>query len=208
MPLPNFSEIGGWVYNESLLPAAEPYDAARGYPLAWLADGLGRQLQPVYDLVKDPSILVDPDRAPRGWLPWLSQFVDARIPESGLSTQAEEIARIKDPPRRRRGTVPAMVELLQQYLLTSKTVIVTERVGGNAWRGTLAVFNAELKAGVTIAQLQALINTEQKPAGMIITVTGVTPTTYNALRDTHTDYNDVRSTFVTYDEVEQNPTKQ
>lgn len=128
-----------------------------------------------------------------------------------FETDAEMRARvspeIKNPSHYRRGTVPAIMDEVTKRLNTGATAFITERVASSAYNGTIAVLNSSIKAGETVATIQAAVN-KVKPAGRIITVSGITGGDWQSLRDTHTDWNDVRSTFVDWAEVRSNPTKQ
>lgn len=216
MPEPAMTTVGGWIY-DSLRPVAEPYDEARGYPLAVYADAIGAMFQPVLDLVDDPSALVDPNRAPVDWLQWLGQFVPGGSPirpqrktggspETDADYRSAVIPNLIDPPSRRRGTVPAIAQNVQQFLNPPKTVITVERVGGNMYIGTISVISSQIRPGYTIADIQARVNAIQ-PAGRIITVSGITSSNWQALRDTHATWTAVRSTFADWAEVRSNPTK-
>jgi hypothetical protein len=213
---PEMTQVGGWVY-DSLAPLAV-YDKERGYPLAFWTDAIGAMFQPVLDLVDDPEILLDPNRTPVGWLPWLGQFVPGggpirpqratgSSPETDSAYRASVLPDLLDPPSRRRGTVPAIVEVVQRYLVAPRTVFTVERQGGNMYVGTISVLSSQIAAGHTVAEIQAAVN-KVAPAGRIITVSAITGSNWQALRDTHTDWADVRSTFTDWAEVRSNPTKQ
>lgn len=209
MPEPTLTQVGGWIY-DALRPIAEPYDAARGYPSAVYADAIGGMLQPVYDIVNDADILLDPDRTPVNWLPWLGQFVGQTIQGDRLPLETDAAYRaritplIKDPPHRRRGTVPAIVEEVQAFLVSPKTVYVAERQGGSPYIGTIGVIAAQYAVGTTLAAIQARVNAVA-PVGRIITVSNVTGIDWQTARDVHTDWTDIRSQFADWAAVKANP---
>jgi hypothetical protein len=203
------SEVGVWMYD-----ALEPlhvHEERLGYPLLGFCDGIGSMFQPTYDIVSDPNILLDPDRTPISWIPWLAQFVGQPLPGDQLPDETPTAYRIrmlpyiKDPPHRRRGTVPAILEEVKKFLNPGANVYAVERQGGNMYVGSIGVVTSQLKAGATIAQIQARIEKIQ-PAGRLITVTAITGGDWLSLRTTHTDWADVRSTYHDWAEVRSNPT--
>jgi hypothetical protein len=103
----------------------------------------------------------------------------------------------------RRGGVEDILEGVQMYLTGNKTVLYNERgVGGSAWHGNIAAFNAEALASA--ATIQAEIN-RRKPVGTIIDFTLISGADYAALKNTHTDYADVKAQFPDYAAVKSNP---
>jgi hypothetical protein len=205
MPAPALDSFASDLY-KAVLPIAEPYDAQRGYALAYFVGALGGMFQPVEDLVRDPSILVDPDRAPADWLGWLSQFNDAGIPPQGSGDVAADRLALKSPPRARRGTVPAIIQSVQALLTGSKSVFYNERVGGNAFHGSIATLVAETPSPAAVAALFTPNDRRCiKPALTIIDYTTVTGTDWQTLRDTHTDWADVRGQFTDWQGVKDNP---
>jgi hypothetical protein len=128
-----------------------------------------------------------------------------------VETDAELRARIspliKDPPKRRRGTVPAILEVVRNLLTPGASIFYNERVGGNWKTGTIAILTGSRKTGVTLQNIQDAVNAV-KPAGSLITVSEITGGNWQSVRDTHTDWLDVRATFVDWAEVRSNPTKQ
>lgn len=203
------SEVGVWMY-DALEPLAVK-DEQLGYPLLALADGIGSMFQPTYDIVSDPNILLDPDRTPIDWIPWLAQFVGQPLPgdkvpdETPTAYRSRMLPYIKDPPHRRRGTVPSILEEVRKFLIPGANVYAIERQGGNMYIGSIGVVASQLLAGATVAQIQARIEQIQ-PAGRMITVTAITGGDWLSLRTTHTDWADVLSTYDDWAEVKANPT--
>jgi hypothetical protein len=198
-----------------LYQAMEPLTFAEerlGYPLLAFADAIGGMFQPLLDIVDDPNILLDPDRTLVGWLPWLGQFVGQQLKGDQLPTESNEAYRarvaplIKNPPHRRRGTVPSIVDEVRSFLNPPGDIYTVERQGGNMYIGAIGVVTAQIKSGFAVADIQARVN-EIEPGGRIITVSGISGATWQALRDTHTDWSDVQSTFTDWAEVKSNPTK-
>jgi hypothetical protein len=174
-----------------------------------LCEAVAGRLTPIEAVIRDDpntddpgwSIVMDVDRAPPEWLAWLAQFAGVRL-LPGLS-DADQRTRIKNTDGFKRGTPTAIVTAVQAYLTGGKTVYLTERAG-SAYRLTVATKAAETPntAAVAAAALQ------QKPAGIVMTVTTVAGGDYATVRDTHSDYTDVKNTYATYSEVLSNPSKQ
>jgi hypothetical protein len=127
-------------------------------------------------------------------------------PETDAAYRTAVLPDLLNPPRRRRGTVPAIVEVVQRYLNSPKTVFTVERQGGNMYVGAISVLNSQIGAGHTVAEIQAAVNAVS-PAGRIITVSGITGGDWLSLRNTHATWTAVRSTFTDWAEVRSNPTK-
>jgi hypothetical protein len=163
--------------------------------------------QPVEDLVRDPSKLVDPTLTPVTWLGWLSQFNDAGIPPRGSGNEAADRAVLKNPPRARRGTVPAIIESVQALLTGTKTVLYNERdVGGSAYHGNVATLTAETPNPTAVAALFTPNDPRCiKPAAIIIDYTTVNNVDWLTLKTTHVDWADVKGQFATWQDVKNNP---
>ena len=109
------------------------------------------------------QLLFDPANCPASCLPYLAQYVGARITPD--MDEAETRAAIQAPESFLRGTVGAIEALIKRYLTGSKTVIITERYGGFAWRlrvETLAVETPDQ------AVIEEALRREQKPIGIVL----------------------------------------
>jgi len=203
------SEVGVWMYDA--LQPLQTHEERLGFPLLAFCDGIGSMFQPIYDIVADANIMLDPDRTPVGWIPWLAQFVGQPLPGDQLPDEQDAAYRarmtpyIKDPPHRRRGTVPAILEEVKKFLVPGANVYAVERQGGNMYIGSIGVISSQMLAGATLAQIQARVE-QIAPAGRIITVTEITGGDWLSLRTTHTDWADVLSTYDDWAEVKANPT--
>jgi hypothetical protein len=205
------TEVGRWMY-DALEPLQER-EQQLGFPLLAFADAIGGMFQPTYDIVKDPNILLDPDRTPVGWLPWLGQFVGQQVKGGQLPDESDADYRtrvaplIRNPAHRRRGTVPAILEEVAKFLnpFPTPTIYAVERQGGNLYIGSIGVITSQIKLGYTVADIQARIEAIQ-PAGRIITVTGLVGGDWLSLRTTHSSWSDVLSTYDDWAEVRANPT--
>lgn len=170
----------------------------------------GKMLQPLLDIVDDGdngepgwSIILDADRAPVEWLPWLAQFVGVRmIP--GLTESAMRL-RVKNTDGFKRGTPNAIRAAARQFLIgpdgthDSAFVGLTER-HGSAYRLTVTVHESEMLADT--ATIFAAVR-EQKPAGIVLNpVSVVGGDDYLTLRDENASYTAVRSRYADYVDVE------
>jgi hypothetical protein len=162
-------------------------------------------LQGLEEVIRDTddgvgwSPILDVDRAPSDWLPWLAQLAGARL-EPGLS-DVNQRARIKSTDGFKRGSPGAIVGAAQQYLTGTKTVYLVER-HGSAYRLTVTTLASETP---DLAAVQRAV-ADQKPAGIVLFVTTTIGGDYDALRNTHASYNNVKAIFLTYNAVAADPT--
>lgn len=140
-------------------PAAD--QDSNGQLLAWL-DGPGQILQVLDTLARDTtsdpgwSILLDVDRCPDPYLPWLGQLVGVRFP----STLTDPVARrtaIRTRSGFARGSVGAIRSAAQQYLTGTQRVDIAERDTG-PYHLTVTVYQSQLM-GLSYADLSALYPT-------------------------------------------------
>lgn len=210
MPRPIVSQVAEDIY-AALGPwsrrDAEIGETTDNWRVLEIAEAIGGRLQPIEDITRDSDdyvgwgIIMDPDFAPEEWLPWLAQLGGVRVKE-GLALPEQRV-RLKALANAWRGSPSSIVGAAQQFLTGTKTVYLVER-HGSANRLTVTTLTAETPDPVSVDRA---IRTEQKPAGIILTVSNVAGGNYNSLRDTHSDYNDVVATFQDYAEVLANPTK-
>lgn len=177
------------------------------WPLLEMTESIAGRLQPVEDVIRDEddhpgwSIVVDVDRAPAEWLPWLAQLGGVRFLTA--LTESEQRAYIKTAPSQRRGSVRALKEAAKLSLTGTKTMYFTER-HGSAYRLTITTLTSETPDPARL--LEDVM--AQKPAGIVLTVTQSDGGDYITLRDTHQDYADVESTFSDYIDVLADPSQQ
>lgn len=187
-----YASLGPWARRDTDI--GESSDEWR---LLELCEALAGGLQAVNDVVRDTddgpgwSIVMDADRAPIGWLPWLGQFVGVRIP-AGLS-EAEQRARIKNTDGFQRGTPEALKAAARSYLTGDQTVFFIERYG-SPYRLQVATLDSETPDPVAIER--ALL--EQKPAGVILTYVTVAGHDYATLAATHVTYAELPGDYASY----------
>jgi hypothetical protein len=173
-------------YGELLYDRLSPLafaDEQNDWALLKLCGALGQVHAPVHDIVSDPdggppwARLLDPDRAPAVFLPWLAQVVGERVPAG--ETEAAARTRIKLPQGNIRGKVPALVAAAQRTLTGAKFVQVLERTG-SAYTLTVVTQASETPdAPQTNRDLQAA-----KPAGLILTHVATSVTIVDQLAGT------------------------
>lgn len=157
----------------------EPYtevDAANGYALRTIVEGIAKTLTDLDEIVREGpngqtrwSSIMDATRCPPEGLAWLGQIVGTRlIPGDTLDTHR---ARVGAADGLRRGS-PAQMTLAAQRLLTgNKTVFISERTS-DAWHFSVRTRTSETPSSAAV--LAAL--TAAKPAGLILdyaTFTGI-----------------------------------
>lgn len=135
--------------------------------LRHLCDALGTTHAPVHDIVSPDegvpwSPLLDPDRAPAAYLPWLAQIVGERVP--GGETEAAARARIKTPQGVKRGKLTSLIDAAKRTLTGSQFVQVLERTGSAYTLSVVTLTGETPDAAQTNRDLQAA-----KPAGLILT---------------------------------------
>lgn len=193
-----YSALGPWATADT---------SGEEWPLLEMTESVAARLQPVEDVIRDDEVgpgwssVVDVERAPSSWLPWLAQFGGARIPQG--MTEADQRAYIQSAPNQKRGTVAAFTAAATRSLTGTRTSIVTERYG-TAWR--VAVFTLESETPDAAQLTEDLLS--QKPAGIVLTVSQSDGNDYKSLRDTHRDYGHVVDVFTDYSDVVSDPTQQ
>lgn len=183
---------------DSVLPLAWR-DADVAFHLARYCGSIGAMFQPVADVARDTvdgpgwSSVVDVDRAPDEWLAWLAQFVGVTLVPG--TTPAEQRERINSTDGFRRGTVAAIRSAAQLHLTGSRTVLITERLDGDAYALAVRTLDTETPdPTATAADILAA-----KPAGLVLDYADLTGQTYDAVHVTYDDYEDVRDTFANYE---------
>lgn len=173
----------------------------------------GRRAQDIEDIIRDSdegvgwSSVMDLDRTPvmdeYQWLLWLGQFVGSRE-KPGLNT-ADQREWIRGTSHWYRGTRTAFEAAARSHLLgpdgtpDTATLIINERVGGNAYQLGVVYLTAELQT--TEEALRADLE-DQKPAGNILTVVSGDSVTYDAAEIAFDTYADADAATATYDDFD------
>lgn len=207
---PEVSDITEELYGR-LGPWARADGEDTGWALLHYCEAIaGRLLQPLEDIIRDQdgapgwSQILDVDRAPEEWLPWLGQLVGVRMPD-GLPA-AQWRSRVKATDGFRRGSPEAIRAAARQHLIgpdgtgDSATVYLVER-NGHPYRLAVVTLTPETPDP---AKMQAAVK-EQKPAGLTITFATVTGNTYAAIRDAFATYTLANADYATYTAMRDNP---
>lgn len=187
-------------FADNLYDALEPVawqDAFYGYALAHYCASLGAMFQPVEDLARDTedgpgwSAVLDLDRCPDAWLPWLAQFVGVTIP-AGL-TPAEQRAWITGTDGFARGTPAAIRNAAAATLTSSKTVVLRER-DTSPYRLEVVTYEAETPDPA--ATQRAIL--AQKPAGIVLSYRVQAGADFQGVKAHFATYAALRSAYPTY----------
>jgi hypothetical protein len=177
-------------------------DEDRDWPLLRLCDVLcSTVLEPVHELVADREdevgweIALDPEEAPAYTLPWLAQFAGVTL-EPSLS-EAEQRAKIQERPHFARGRPASLLAAIKATLTGTKTVLVTERDGGEAYQLRVRTYASETPS--EDATLAAILT--QKPGGIVLTYEAITGQSYSDFAASVTDYADAAATYDDYADV-------
>lgn len=142
------------------------------------------------------GVIFDPERCPPEALPFLSQFDGAIFtPEMGGEAQRNAI---KVPEAFSRGRLASIEAVAKRRLTGTKSVIVTERYTGNAWRLRVETIEAETPEP---EQTKADIITFQKPIGIVLFFNTRVPWTWaevKAEKSTYPTWTSTNAAFSTW----------
>lgn len=191
-------------YSTRVYDAAEPLawlDGAADWALAKLCGSIGSMFEVAEALARDTpsgpgwSGVVDVNRCPTEWLPWLGQLVGVSIPAG--TPDAEARARIRAMEGFERGTPASIIKAAQLHLTGSKIVLLQERLNNDAYALGVYTINSETPDE---AQTRADI-LSQKPAGIVLTYATGPANTYAAVHAGYDTYDDVLASFADYDSL-------
>jgi len=141
------------------------------------------------------SALLDPSRAPASALPYLAQFVGVRVTRGAASGQQRE--EIVNAAGFRRGRPASIVAAVAATLTGDRTVILTERVDGEAYQLLVQTYTDQTPdAAAAEAAARA-----QKPAGIVLTFEVVDGQTYAQLAGRFETYADLAAEYADYAEM-------
>jgi len=135
-------------------------EALYDYALLKFLGALGQMFQPVDDLARDTDVgpgwshIVDLARVPDEGVRWLGQFVGSRPPEDATVAYARQWITAK--PEWQRGTITAIVESVQRYLINAKQVVVRER-DSSPYHFSIYTYSADTPAGISAAINAAIV---------------------------------------------------
>lgn len=182
---------------DALLPVAW-LDGETGWHLAFYCGAIGAMFQSVADVARDTpegpgwSAVMDVARCPDAWLPWLGGFAGVTVPPAATPTQARTWIRGTDGFR--RGTSAAIRAATQATLTGQKTVVLQERLAGNAY--VLGVYTLTPETPNQATTLAAILS--QKPAGIRLDYSVGAANTYQAVKVGYATYGAVKTAFSNY----------
>ena len=147
-------------------------------------ESVGRLLDPVERLARDEgdrpgwAHTLMPDTAPVEYLEWLAQFVG--VSWGTPPTEADQRLRIQTKEGQRRGRPATLLAAIQATLTGTKSVLITERYQGSAWRLYVRTYTAETPDQA--ATLRAILR--QKPGGIVLTYEVISADSIDALPGT------------------------
>lgn len=203
---PDVSPITEELY-AALGPWARRDTESESYRLLELCEAIGQLQQPVEDVARDTddgpgwSIIVDLDRAPAEWLPFLAQFNGSRA-KPGLDAAAQRDL-IRHADGIQRGTPSAMRNAPLPYLVTEAAapyIGFYERIEGSAYRLGVVTLTAETPDP---AAVEAAIRA-QKPGGIVLEYVVIDGFTFQAVRVSYATFQDVRDAFSTFQDLRDN----
>ncbi len=204
----NLQGFAGQLYDQ-LAPLAVQ-DPANGNALAHFLNAIGEMYEEVKVWADDDedgnvgwSILLDLVRCPTDMLPWLGQFVGAKVdPTLSDANQRLQISQVQAWAR---GSLAAIKAAPVPYLTGTKAVIVIERdsavVPANPAYG-LTVYTIASETTDTAKVLAALLAV--KPAGIKMNYATIAGWSYAGIFTTDATENVVYTTYRTYNGVRTN----
>lgn len=206
--LPDVGSVATELY-ERFNPLAYA-DQAYGYPLLHLFQGLGLQLQDVEDVIRDTpdgpgwSSIVDVNRAPLNYLPWMGQMVGVIAPPQNAGESTEDYTqRLRDQIMIHggfaRGRPATIVAAAQTTLIGPKRVHLIERYQGSAYRMLLVTYDDDTPDP---AVTEALVTGETvKPGGIKLIYEHHPGQSWNHLMSTQATWSDVLANYDTWADV-------
>jgi hypothetical protein len=203
-PFDDATPLQNELYNR--LKPYHPDDVEQNYVLFKLCGALMQPFEFVDELARQPdySVLLNLDTVSLDALLYLAQFIGIVSPPRLLDETDEDYhARVKSLVEARvgfeRGRPAAMIAAAKLFLTGTKSVIITERVGGNAWQAAAATIDAETPDANAVDRALR----SQKPAGIILDYLDVEHVTYAELAAAYATYGDLEATSQTYEQIKE-----
>lgn len=188
---------------EALSPAFTQYDESTEWATLKTCTALvSANIDLIYEIVTDRAsgpgwqILLDPELCPAVALPYLAQFVGARLtPEMDEATRRAAIA---NPEGFGRGRPAAIVAVAKRRLTGTKTVLLVEFYTGLAYRMKIVTLEAETpEPEATLAD----IIREQKPIGIRLFFNSSPDWVWDELVEEQATWAAVEGEYATWDAV-------
>lgn len=195
MSMPDLQPVAAQLYE--LLEPLTGYEVQYDYALAKALQAWCLPYEEAFPLAQDPTIMVDIDRTPDKFVPWLGQFVGV-LPRAGLTPEAARL-RVRETDGWLRGTPGAIVGAAKQYLTGQKRVSLHERTTG-AYRLSIITYEDETPDEAAVRSALE----EQVPWGLKWTYDVMPGQTFRDLRDNYATFRTVRNTFPTFRDVRDN----
>lgn len=203
-PLPPPPDEGSalWEVLYSSLGFHRETDEATGYQLRQLCEVLMTPYQRVYDLVREREgraaggTMLDPDNVPAEGLPYLAQYVGARLlPNMDEAQRRDEIKR---PSTWRRGETETIELVVKRELTGDAWIRIKPRTPGPG-RIYIRVLEAECPSP---DRLEATLLNEAIPAWDVLDFAAISAVTYADIEAGWSTYAEMEEAFDTYKDLE------
>jgi Phage tail protein (Tail_P2_I) len=207
MPRPEASPAAEELY-AALAPVQEAADEASGewiglkVCMALVAGKIDLLHQILIDDVDDLAaweVVFDPLRCPAEFLPYLAQF-DGAIFRPDMDEEGRRNA-IRAPEAFARGRLSSIEAVAKRRLTGTKTVVVTERYTGDAWKLRVETLASETPEP---AETKREIVEFQKPIGIVLFFNTRTPWTWGEVKaesKTFPTWASVKTAFPTWKDL-------
>jgi hypothetical protein len=203
MPKPEATAAALEIYEAPVLAPYRQTDEAHGWATLNFCSALtSGNIDLIHEIVSDRDsgpgwqVLLDPQECPAAALPYLAQFVGARL--TPAMSEAEQRAAIANPEGFGRGTPAAIVAVAKRRLTGTKTVLLVEFYTGLAYRMKLVTLESETPdPDATLADVLR----EQKPIGIRLFFNTSPDWDWDELEEEQATWDAVGEEFATWDAV-------
>jgi hypothetical protein len=193
---PTVSDPAELIY-EALAPGQTYADEANDWQLLSFCDAAAVPLELVWELAQSGwEVVFDVDTCPVFALGYLAQFVGVTL-EPAWSEEQGRTA-IREPLGFARGRPASIVAEIQEHLTGSKTVLMDERAGGDAYALTIRTLDSETPDP---ARVESEI-LKQKPDGIILDYDSTSSRTFADLDADYASFTAVDTAYDSFEELE------
>lgn len=182
-------------------------DEQNGWGLLYLCAAIAAMFDDTADLFRDGddgrpgwTKLGDPDLCPDRWVDWSATNIFGVEFEAGLTFEQKRL-KWKDAPGTKLGRPGVVKGAVAPYLTGTRTVILTERIGGDYRVYKVATLLSETPDQDAVLAALKL----EKPGGYRFTYTAITGGDYDTLAATHADYAELAADFTDYLDMAADP---